>query len=484
MEPTAPARGPRRKIFAALALLLGATLALGAVSRPPERPGITPPIGPPTCVRSGPVEMETRLDRTAVMVGGDGLVRMELLLRGEERVGDLARVATDLVVVLDRSGSMEGHEMEQARRAVLGFVDHLGPRDRFALVSYSDGASLDVALSAPTDGARETWRHLVRRVRAGGGTAMSAGLDLANEVLEGARGSGRAARVVLISDGLANRGDSSRAGLESRAARAVAREAIVSTVGVGDGFNEFLMTAIADAGTGNFHYLTDASDMAQVFRSEFEAAATTVASNLTVTLDAAPGVDVVDAAGFPLQHGDGAVRFRPGALFAGQERRLWVTWRVPVDEPSEHVLGRVALSYVSDGRAGTLRPPPLPQVACVRGEGDFVASLDTDAWAEAVVQEEASALRQDVAREVSAGRRERAIEVIEGFLSSVGRMNGHVGDDRVAESLHEMEELRDEVDAAFAAPNPSEAQNELSKQQWSAGQRERRAGSTHSPATP
>jgi Ca-activated chloride channel family protein len=49
------------------------------------------------------------------------------------------RPASDIVVVLNRSGSMSGRKIQAARQAIAELIQRLGPRDRFALVSYADG---------------------------------------------------------------------------------------------------------------------------------------------------------------------------------------------------------------------------------------------------------------------------------------------------------------------------------------------------------
>ena len=67
---------------------------------------------------------------------------------------------------------------------------------------------------------------------------------------------------MLLSDGHANTGDSSPEGLRARGKRATQNELVVSTIGIGEGFNEYLMTQIADAGTGNYHYLAESSALA------------------------------------------------------------------------------------------------------------------------------------------------------------------------------------------------------------------------------
>ena len=59
-------------------------------------------------------------------------------------------------------------------------------------------------------------------------------------------------------------------------------EYVLSAVGVGQDFDETLMSALADAGTGNFYYLPDARELAGIFAGEFASARETVARGLRV----------------------------------------------------------------------------------------------------------------------------------------------------------------------------------------------------------
>ena len=105
-----------------------------------------------------------------------------------------------------------------------------------------------------------------------GGTNMSSGLDLGLDTIDRMRASGRTSRAILISDGLANQGDATPEGLLRRAGRAARGEYVLTTVGVGADFNEYLMSALADAGTGNYYYLNRSDDLGSVFAREFDAA--------------------------------------------------------------------------------------------------------------------------------------------------------------------------------------------------------------------
>jgi Ca-activated chloride channel family protein len=286
-----------------------------------------------------PVRFHAQLDRGSVLQGSDGLVRMELVMAGEERQETSSpRVPTDLVVILDRSGSMQGEALRFAKAAVAELVSRLGDEDRFALVTYANGASMTLPLAEASGAARGRWLAAVEAIRADGGTNMASGIDLANRAIGSARQPGRATRLILLSDGHANQGDHSLEGLRARAARAVAGEWVLSAVGVGQGFDENVMSAIADAGTGNFYYLPHIRELAGVFDDEFAAARETVASALAVGFELEEGVELVEAAGYPRHRPRGPARSRSAASpssTAGRAAgaRSW-PWRVDRRSPA------------------------------------------------------------------------------------------------------------------------------------------------------
>jgi len=427
------------------------------------------------------VSLSGQLDRQAVLAGTDGRVKMELVLAGAEVPGAAVRAATDLVIVLDRSGSMSGASIEEARCAVGELIAQLGPQDRLALVVYASDAQLAIPLSPATAKAKRHWRSLVRGIHPGGGPAMSRGLDLALRVVGGVRGTGPARRIMLISDGMANEGDSSPEGLSGRAARAAREEVVLSTVGVGVNFNEFLMSAIADAGTGNYYYLQDSRELAAVFSQEFAATRATVASALEVSIAPAAGVRVVDAAGYPLERHGAETVFRPGSLFSGQERRIWVTFEVASPKPGRQVLGRVRAAYAHAGQQKSVELEPAPFVSTVADESRYLAAVDKDAWARSVIEEDYGRLRQQVASHVREGRREQALEEIADYRTANRTMNEAIQSEEVSANLREVAELEAAVDDAFQGTNQMHKQNVLSKAQQAAGRDARRAGSKAMP---
>jgi Ca-activated chloride channel family protein len=281
----------RNRIFVA-ALLLALTLAGAVAARKIAQPDGNPGAGTLTTMpgviptgQVGPVSFGGRLDRSSVMQGGDGIARLELLIRGDRPdVATALHASTDLIVVLDRSGSMRGAPIVHALASVRELVSQLAPGDRFSLVTYASGAAQVIPLAHATDDARRVWRATLAGIRVGGGTNMASGIDMALHTVDGLSRNGRVPRVVLLSDGHANEGDSSFQGLVARARRAAIGEYVFSTVGVGEGFDENLMTALADAGTGNFYYVQRSEELGEVFAAEFASARETVATALEVQI--------------------------------------------------------------------------------------------------------------------------------------------------------------------------------------------------------
>lgn len=481
--PSPGARRPgRKRLVTIVALLFALTVAGAHAARLATRsdPGDAGPGGDLARSAShGAVGFAGRLDRGAVHVGSDGRVHLELTATGAApALREAWRRPTDVVVVLDRSGSMQGDPLAKALAAIRELIGELDGEDRLALVAYANGAE-DVLPLAPASGeARARWLARLATLGANGGTNMSAGLDRAHALLAAHRAPGRVARVLLLSDGHANQGDATPEGLARRATRAIPGEYVLSTVGVGEGFDERLMSRLADAGTGNFYYVPDVEVLAGIFADEFDAARETVASALEIRIDTPSGVEVLDAAGYPIEQRDGHAVIRPGALFAGQQRSFWVTLRVPAERAAEIPLGRVELAWtpVDGGARERLRLPALPTIEAVADASRFAASLDGEAVATHHAEEVVNRVQQSIAELVSRGdygaARQRLDDVDFDELRAAGIAP------EATESFVRIEEMKDELEKAAAAPAREQPalRNQLGKTLYEAGTDGRRKG--------
>lgn len=439
----------KKSLLALVAMILATTVALAAMG---ARGSETTPVA---AAADSPVAVAVEVVQDKVLQGGDGKVAAALSLTAAALpvLRDPLQQATDLVIVLDRSGSMEGRKLGDARQAVLRLLDRLAPDDRLALVSYANGVQTHLALLPMTPPNRQLAAAAVEGLQAGGGTNLGAGLERGIQLLRHGAAGHRQRRIILISDGLANQGVTDPQALGRMASEAVESRFSISTVGVGLDFNEVLMTAIADRGAGRYHFLEDPRVFAAVFERELQATRQVAAADLAVRLDLAPGVRLVDAGGYPIAVDDGAARIHPGDLPSGQQRTIYLTFQVPTEAPRQIVLGRVQVQYHKGGETFRLEAPAPLTVACVSDPAAVVASIRKDAWAGQVVQEDFSRLKEEVAEDIRKGDRDGARARIEDYEERQGALNAVVGSDKVTENLSTgVAGLRRQLDDTFAGP--------------------------------
>jgi Ca-activated chloride channel family protein len=443
----------RLKPLGLLAALIAVTAAaLGLEGR--GGPRALPP-EPPTAAGSGGIALSARLVQQAVLKGTAGRVSLALTLSADPGAAGPAPEGRgiDLVVVLDRSGSMEGPKIAYARQALLKLLSEMAPQDRFALLTYADGVETPVPLLAAEGADRRRMLAAVEAVRAGGATNLGAGLQAGIDLLAAAGSGARPGRILLVSDGLANRGVTDPQALARMASAAAERTLAVSTVGVGADFHELLMTAIADRGAGSYTYLENPSAFAEAFRREFLFASAAAATGIVVSVDLPPDVALLDAAGYPVATDGRRAFFPAGAIGRGQTRQLFLTFRVPTDREAEFALGRIAASFHAGGRPAEVRLATPLTVACVADETRAHASIDRGLWEKKVLIEDYNRLKEEVAADIRFGRREQARKRVTSYCAEQGRVNAFMHSDIVAQNIEkEVKALEERVDEAFAAP--------------------------------
>jgi len=408
----------------------------------------TPRVDP----QGGVVTLSGHLAQDKVLYGGDGTVNLSLTMHADDVLdldrGDRRHV--DLVVVLDRSGSMSGQKIKDAKEAVLDLLSHLSSKDRLALVSYANDVRRHANLLKVTGTNRMLLKSAVHGIWASGGTNLGAGLQEGIKILSESQRHGNVAKVILISDGLANRGITDPAALGHMASIAVVKRFTVATVGVGDDFNEQLMTAIADRGAGSYYYLEDPSIFATVFQDAFHNTNAVVATAVEARIPLKNGLSIIDAAGYPVEIKNNLAIFRPGDLLSGQKRKLFLTLRVPTDEEGPFEIGGVNLRYRYKDQPHTVTLSKPLHLACVKDQQDVLASINKNEWEEKVLQNDYSKLKEEVAGDIKKGDKEAALARIKAYGGFQQNTNIMVRSDQVTENLEkDLPDLRGFVEETF-----------------------------------
>ncbi|MEF2143876.1 MAG: VWA domain-containing protein [Desulfovibrionaceae bacterium] len=405
-------------------------------------------------VKNGVLSLSGTFSQSKLYSRGDGLVGLLLTLRADDiRLADQPARSVDLVVVLDRSGSMAGEKIEDARRAVNELISGLGDTDRIALVSYSTDVTVHTPLTHAGPGNRALLESMVRGIVANGGTNLGGGLDMGMALMDQGGDSRRLGRVVLVSDGHANHGVTSPAELGRMARRAHSRGYSVTTVGVGVDYNEQLMATVADEGGGNYYFLENPAAFAEVFQRELRLTRAVAASAVEIRLPLTNGIELVHAAGYPVEMQGNTAVFRPGPVRSGQTRELFVTLRMPTGREAEYTLKGLSAGFDQDGaRRNMILEQPL-SVSCIADESAAVASLRPDVWEKQVLQEEYGKLREQVAEDVMRGDEAAAMSKIENYEKKQRAYNQTAGSEKVARNLDtDLQELEAQVRMS-TAPN-------------------------------
>jgi Ca-activated chloride channel family protein len=229
----------------------------------------------------------TTLERGLASPAG-GPMHLRIAMKGADVAP--ARAPLSVHLVLDVSGSMDGPAIENAKDAAKKLVERLAPTDDFSMVTFSSDARVLIA-DGPVGPRRATILGEIGRVRAMGGTNISAGLDLGYAQAHTATIASDAVRIVmLLSDGHANGGDSSLDGLQRRSERAFSDGIQTSTFGLGADFDAKLMSGIADRGSGGYYYLADSTQIADALGRELDARLVPVATGVEVRVRLSPDV--------------------------------------------------------------------------------------------------------------------------------------------------------------------------------------------------
>ena len=419
----------------------------------------------PTPVQTGIVHIGGNLIQNKILQGSDGTVNLSLTLKADDVIEHVAMEArhVDMVIVLDRSGSMRGKKVADARQAALNLLSRLSNQDRFALVTYSDQVHTSSGLLNVSEANRNYLASLISGIRASGGTNLGAGLKQGIDTLASAGGIGNSGKLILISDGLANKGITRPQDLANLAGTAVQKEFTVSTVGVGADFNEYLMTSIADRGTGNYYYLENPGAFAAVFQKEFDYSRATVASRVSVRMPLQDGVVLVNAAGYPISIQNGTAIFYPGDLRSGQTRKLFLTLRVPSNTLRNFEIKDITVNYMHAGKAFETAYEETFTVACVENRQEVYSSIDKTGWTEKVLQEDFNKLKQEIAHDIKTGKKESALKRIDKYHKEQKTVNAAVGSQEVDDNLKkDLRHLRDKVEETFqGAPTAVQEKQKL-----------------------
>jgi Ca-activated chloride channel family protein len=253
----------------------------------------------------------------------------------------------NVAFVLDRSGSMAGeNKFNLAYDAVTQSLRMLRPEDRFSLVVYDTEIDVLARSSPATPRAIRSALDALAAVGPRGGTDLCSGWMRGCEQVAEFVGEESISRVLLLTDGLANHGTTDRGVLARHAAELRMRGVATSTFGVGADFDERLLRDMAHEGGGNFYFLQDPRQIADLITSELGEALEVVISGAAIEIALPRGADaeVLNRFRSSRIHDGNALRIDLGDVVSAQEVEVVVRIEFPRGEIGQRVAANAWLT--------------------------------------------------------------------------------------------------------------------------------------------
>ena len=162
---------------------------------------------------------------------------------------------TCVVLIIDKSSSMEGKKIELARVAAIGVVDNLKPEDHVGVLIFDNSFQWAVPIRKAED--KTLIKRLISGITPDGGTQIAPALTEAYRRITPVPATYR--HVVLLTDGISEEGDSL-----TLARDAAMNRVTISTVGLGQDVNRAYLEKIAAFAKGKSYFLNDPSGLEQL----------------------------------------------------------------------------------------------------------------------------------------------------------------------------------------------------------------------------
>lgn len=196
-----------------------------------------------------------------------------------------AREPKGIVFVIDRSGSMGSGRLELVKQTLIDMLPRLGQDDYLSVVTFDDTAIVELELTQIKDTKLGDLTKKIAAIQTGGSTNLEAGYRFG--LAEAAKApAGVESTLILLSDGEANQGSVDPVELARLAAAATEHLVTTSTLGIGEGYDETILDAMAVSGTGNHFSAFRLEEAVDGLSDELDGLLKKTIANLTIEIEA------------------------------------------------------------------------------------------------------------------------------------------------------------------------------------------------------
>ena len=372
--------------------------------------GLALPLAVSGFAQAKTVKVKAGLATPVMQADSETTAFLRVALTGFELDSDIERAPLNVALVLDQSSSMRGDKIERAKEAAIMAVSKLSANDVVSIVTYDSTVRVLVPATKATD--KSELYDAIQSIRANGSTALFAGTSKGAKEVGQYLSRERVNRVVLLSDGMANIGPDSPKEL-GELGKALAKKGMsVSTIGLGLGYNEDLMTQLANFSDGNHDFVKNSADLARVFDREFGDAMSVVAQDVTIEIICEDGVTPLRIIGRDGTIIGNRVTTRVNQLYSAQENYVILEVRVPASkEGSSRDVAKVNVNYSNMATKKNEQANDLVAVNFTSNREKVKSSIDKVAY-ESAVEQIANAETQRAVELRDSGKVEEAKEAL------------------------------------------------------------------------
>jgi len=288
--------------------------------------------------------VEARLGHATLAKGANGETYLFAQVSGAQSAQSAPPL--NLAIAIDRSGSMKGDRISNAIAAATGVVQRMRDGDSIAVISFDTSSDAVVPPTIVSASTRPSIEARIRAIRLGGDTCISCGLDRAmTELSSSSLPPERVSRIILLSDGVTNHGITDMPGMKSIAARVRDRGVAITTIGVDVDFDEKMMAAIAVESNGRHYFVATPSGLPSIFAQEFDTLLASVARDVDMRVELAPGVEVEQVFDRSFRRDGNAVVVPFGTFGSKQDKTVLMKLRVPADRDGARPVAEVRVAY-------------------------------------------------------------------------------------------------------------------------------------------
>jgi Ca-activated chloride channel homolog len=374
-------------------------------------------------------------------------VLLQLGLDSGVELASFRREPLNLVVVLDRSGSMGGEKIAAARAALDRLVDKMTDDDRLGVVLFDDRVDVLATPEKMTAKAREALKRKIAAVEARGSTDIDSGLRKGYELAaEHAGKRGVSDRVMLFTDAMPNVGPTDAdhfAGLVKKNGEA----GIGATMfGVGVDFGYAIADTLSAVRGANYVFLESPEKLEKVFDEDFDFLVTPIAHDFALTLEPGPGYELGEVFGIPRAKAAAKAELKVATLFLSKEKGAIAVRLSKKDAAKAGAeVAYLALSYTPVGGA---KVHETASAKLSREAGPGVRKL-------AALVSMATTLKQ-ACRDFTAGKAEAARELVAPLAEALKKEAKALKDDSLRVEADLVEKLAKNFGAPVAAVSPSD----------------------------